>query len=154
MTQGHAVMPQLTSRSARLYRAALVLYPADFRRQFSAEMMCDVVDAAADARRTGGQRAVVALWVSTWTDLAVSVVLQWMCTGLPLVVGCAIAGAVAAAQMAGHLVPYGGLIEPVTAADRDLMALILLIGVVMLVIASTIFFTFWFSRPRLARPRR
>jgi hypothetical protein len=147
-------MPHRKSRTARLYCAALVLYPAGFRREFSAEMICDVDDAVADARRTGGQRAVIALWVSTWTDLAVSVVLQWMCTGLPLVAGCAIVGAIAAAQVAGHLVAYGALIEPVTAADRDLMALILLIGVVMLVIAATIFFTFWFSRPLLTRHRR
>jgi len=40
---------------------------------------------------------------------------------------------------------------PPAAADRDLLTLLILTGVVLTVIVATIVFTFWFSRPL---PRR
>ena len=43
---------------------------------------------------------------------------------------------------------------PATAHDRDLMTLVLLTCVVLLVIVTTILFTFWFSRPVFRRHRR
>ena len=64
------------------------------------------------------------------------------------------AGALVAASVAANVVPHPPFAVPAAPADRDLMTLILLTGVVLLVIVATILFTFWFSRPLLQRHRR
>jgi len=151
---GHAVMPRLKHPGARLYYAALFLCPPAFRREFSCEMARDVDDAAEDTRLEGRARGRLTLWTGISADLARTVVVQWLRTGLPILSLCSLAAAVAAATVAANMLPREPFLVPAAAHDRDLMTLILLTGAVLLVIVATILFTFWFSRPLLQRHRR
>ena len=152
MMRERGARPPLKSTGARLYSAALFLCPPAFRREFSSEMARDVDDAAEETRRAGRLRASARLWTVIAADLARTVVVQWLRTGVPVPLLCSIAAAIAATGVAGHVV----LRAPVDIApgyDRDVMTLILLTGVVLTVIVATILFTFWFSRP-VGRGRR
>ena len=140
--------------SKRVYHAALYLYPAAFRREFSSEMTRDFDEATDETKRAGGRRDLVALWLCMSADLARTVTVQWIRTGLPILLLCSAIAAIAAASVAANLVPHAPVVIPAAADDRDLMTLILLTGVVMVVIAATILFTFWFSRPLLRRHQR
>jgi len=140
--------------SKRIYQAALWLYPAAFRREFSSEMTRDVHDAIDETRREGRRRDLLALWACVAADLARTIVVQWLRTGLPVLLLCSAAGAIAAASVAANVLPRAVLAVPSAAHDRDVMTLILLTIVVLLVIVATILFTFWFSRPMFRRHRR
>jgi hypothetical protein len=146
--------PRLASVGSRLYSAALFLYPPGFRREFSSEMARDFTEATEDTRLAGRQSDLLALWARVGADLARTVVVQWIRTGLPVLAVCSVAGAVVAASVAANVLPRVPFTVPAASADRDLMTLILLTGVVLLVIVATILFTFWFSRPLLRRHRR
>src|SRR5262249_30730411 len=130
------------------------LYPPAFRREFSREMTRDFDEATDETGRAGGRRGLIWLWGRIGADLARTVVIQWLRTGLPVLLLCSILGAVAAASVAANVLPRQPFMTPVTAHDRDVMTLILLTIVVLLVVAATIFFTFWFSRPMFRRHRR
>jgi hypothetical protein len=147
-------MPRLKYAGARLYHAVLFLYPPAFRRQFSSEMARDLDEAIEEAGGAGRPRDLLALWTRVGADFATSVVVQWLRTGLPVLFLCSIISAIVAASVAANVLPRQAFAMPATAADRDLMTLIVLAGVVLLVIAATILFTFWFSRPLLRRHRR
>jgi len=148
------VRPRLASVGSRLYTAALFLYPPAFRREFSTEMARDFKEATEDTRLAGRQSDLLALWARVGADLAKTVVVQWIRTGLPILALCSITGAVVAASVAANVLPRAPFAVPAAAADRDLMTLILLTGVVLLVNVATILFTFWFSRPLFRRHRR
>jgi hypothetical protein len=149
-----APMPRLEYVGARLYSAALFLYPPRFRREFSSEMARDFAEATEEARQAGRWTEPLALWTRIAADLAKTAAIQWLRTGLPSLFLCSIAGAMVAASVAASVLARQPVVVPVAAADRDVMALILLVGAVLLVVAATIFFTFWFSRPLLQRHRR
>jgi hypothetical protein len=146
--------PRLRHAAAKAYYAATFLCPPAFRREFSAEMAQDVDEAIEETRLEGQPHALVALWSEIASDLARTVALQWLRTGLPILLPCALLSAVVATTVAAQVLRHDGLALPAAAADRDLMTLIVLTGVVLLVIVSTILFTFWFSRPLLRRHRR
>lgn len=146
--------PRLRHTAAKAYYAATFLCPPAFRREFSAEMAQDVDDAIEETRLDERPNAVVALWSEIGADLARTVALQWLRTGLPILLPCALFSAVVVTTVAAQVLRYDGLAMPSAAADRDLITLIVLTGVVLLVIVSTILFTFWFSRPLLRRQRR
>jgi predicted lysophospholipase L1 biosynthesis ABC-type transport system permease subunit len=140
--------------SHKVYRAALYLYPAAFRREFSSEMTRDFHEATHEAARAGRRRDLLALWAGIGADLARTIVVQWLRTGLPVLLLCSTAAALAAASVAANVLPRAPFDVPSTAHDRDVMTLILLTCVVLLVVAATILFTFWFSRPMFRRHRR
>ena len=146
--------PPLAHRGARLYYAALFLCPPAFRREFAAEMARDVDEALAELESEPAERDLPFLWTDLGADLARTIARQWMRTGLPLLLPCSGLAAIAASSLAARTLAHEPLVAPVTAADRDLMTLIVLTGVVLVVIVSTILFTFWFSRPLLRRQRR
>ena len=138
----------------KLYRAALFLYPPAFRREFSSEMTRDFDEATRDTLRAGRRRDLMGLWGRFGADFARTVIVQWLRTGLPIVLLCSTLGAIVAASVAATVLPREPFAVPATAHDRDVMTLILLTGVVLLVIVATILFTFWFSRPMFRRHRR
>jgi hypothetical protein len=117
-------------------------------------MARDFTEATEETRLAGRQVDLLALWACVGADLARTVVVQWIRTGLPVLALCSIASAVVAASVAANVLPRSPFTVPAAAADRDLMTLILLTGVVLLVIVATILFTFWFTRPLLRRHRR
>lgn len=133
-----------------IYRAALRLYPPAFRREFSAEMARDFDDAIAETRAEGGRGELAALWRSTGADLARTLIVEWLRTGLPVLMLTAAAGTAIAAKVAATVVLQPPLALPIEQADRDILTLLVLTCAVLLVICATIIFTFWFSRP----PRR
>jgi hypothetical protein len=154
MTSVTSAMPRIKHRGARLYHAMLFMCPPAFRREFASEMAQDV-DAALDELPLDVNRtARLAFWTQIGADLARTIARQWLRTGLPILLPCSAIGATAALSLAARMPGHHPLMVPVSAADRDLMTLILLTGVVLVVIVSTIFFTFWFSRPLLRRHRR
>jgi hypothetical protein len=146
--------PRLRGIGPRVYYAAMFLCPPAFRREFSTEMARDVDEQAEDARRSGGAGARLALWTRLGTDLATTVVVQWLRSGAPVLVLGSVAGAIAATRVAASMLPREPLPVPASAHDRDLMTLMLLTGAVLLIIVATIVFTFWFSRPVTRRRTR
>lgn len=137
--------------SNKVYRAALYLYPAAFRREFSSEMTRDFREATQEAAH---RRDRLALWAGIGVDLASTIVVQWLRTGLPVLLLCSTVAALAAATVAANVLPRTPFDVPATPHDRDVMTLVMLTGVVLLVIVATILFTFWFSRPMFRRHRR
>ena len=74
------------SFDARLYRAALHLCPGEFRREHGEEMACDFDEARGEVA-SAGARAVWMLRLLMGLDLARTIVVQWLRTGLPAI-GC------------------------------------------------------------------
>jgi hypothetical protein len=146
--------PRLRSIGAKVYYLALFLCPPAFRREFSAEMARDVDEAIAETWREGRRLERVALWCRIGTDLARTVFTQWLRTGLPILIPCSALAMTIALGLTARILGHGRLTVPVAPADRDLMTLIVLTGVVLIVVLATILFTFWFSRPLLRRQRR
>src|SRR5687768_6353396 len=74
------------SFDARLYRAALHLCPREFRREHGEEMACDFDEARREAA-SAGTSGVWILRLLMALDLAPTIVVQWLRTGLPAI-GC------------------------------------------------------------------
>jgi hypothetical protein len=136
-----------TALDARLYRAALRLCPGPFRREHGDEMACDFDDAC----REGAALAGRALWTVRFhlsVDLARTIAVQWLRTGLPAI-GCA-ALSISLALTIG----FAAMTQVVTARIRshpvhsEPVAVVLLVAVVVLVIVTTIVFNLWVHRPR------
>jgi hypothetical protein len=62
--------------SARTYRALLVAYPREFRREYGAQMEQAFLDLCRERRRAGEKIGLARLWTSTILDLASSVVVE------------------------------------------------------------------------------
>lgn len=132
---------------ARLYRAALRLCPGSFRREHGDEMACDFDDACREAVGVAHR----ALWIVRFhlsLDLARTIAVQWLRTGLPAI-GCA-ALAISLALTTG-LATIAQLATARIRADpppSEPVALVLLVAVAVLVIVTTIVFNLWVHRPR------
>jgi len=59
--------------SDRLYRLLLRLYPPSFRRRFGTEMALVFQDRCRQEQRLGGRRGLLALWMRTLGDIAMTV---------------------------------------------------------------------------------
>ena len=91
------------SFDARLYRAALQLCPGEFRREHGDEMACDFDEARGEVA-SAGARAVWTLRLLMGVDLARTIVVQWLRTGLPAI-GCV---ALVCPLVAGRRARLGG----------------------------------------------
>jgi uncharacterized BrkB/YihY/UPF0761 family membrane protein len=80
-------------------------------------------------------------------DLAATVAIQWMRTGLPAIALVSVLVAMGVTGAAAQIAVRGPIGSTVNADDRDLLMLMLLIAVVLSVIVATLVFTFWFARP-------
>jgi len=58
------------SRSERAYRALLLAYPEEFRREYGPQMEQAFGDLYKEARERGGRRGIARLWMLTISDLA------------------------------------------------------------------------------------
>ena len=139
---------------AKAYAAALWLYPPAFRREFSSDMAQDFNEATEETWIAGSWSGLLTLWLHISMDVLRTVIVQWGRTGLPVLCLCSMIGAIVTVSVAARMLPTAPLDSPAVAADRDMMALICLVGTVLVVITATIVFTFWFSRPLLQRHRR
>jgi hypothetical protein len=134
----------------RLYRAAVRLCPGEFRRDHGDEMACDFEDARGEAA-AGGAPALWTLRLILGLDLARTIVVQWLRTGLPAI-GC-VAACVSLGLVASLASMARWLAERVT-IDRETpegVGVVLLVAVALMVIVATIVFNLWAHRSRLAR---
>jgi hypothetical protein len=134
----------------RLYGAALQLCPGEFRREHGDEMASDFHEALGEAAAAGA-RAVWTLRLLLGIDLARTIVVQWLRTGLPAIgcvaLLCSLLLTVGLASVARSLIDRvpGNKVDPES-------LLVLLAAVAVLVIVVTIVFGLWAQRPRrLAR---
>jgi len=137
----------------RVYEAALQLYPPAFRREFGVEMVRDVREASLESAASRGWRDVATFWLAIAGDVLMTVPLEWCKTGLPLL---ALVSALPGAAFLGVLARVerrAWLLVPEQVADREILALVLLVTVVLFLILATILFTLWFAHPRLSRRR-
>jgi hypothetical protein len=146
----------IPSPDAKLYQAALYLYPPSFRREFGLEMMRDFEEARQEVCAGGPPRGLWALRATMSRDLARSVVLQWIRTGLPMIALLSMTATLGAFAGLARLWNGASIDIPET-SNSDLLGLELLAAVVLLIIVATIVFTSWFARERarlLPRRRR
>lgn len=115
----------LLTASERIYRALLIAYPADFRREYAAEMTRLFRDTCRDAYRQGGIAAALLWSFSTLVDLIltalqerrkVNTLVQFKpflsrSAGLLLMIGGVLAGASAISQLV-PMMPYNGTYIP------------------------------------------
>lgn len=146
-------MPRALTASERIYRLLIRLYPSSFRREFGHEMTLDFDEAGREAWNDRRWEGLITFWGRMSADIAVTVAIQWMRTGLPAIALVSVVVAMGVTGAAAQIVPRGPMGSTLTPDERDLAMIILLIGVVLSVIAATILFTVWFTRP-LTRRRR
>jgi hypothetical protein len=136
-----------TPLDARLYRTGLRLCPGEFRQDHAGEMACDFEDARREAAAAGTK----GLWMFRLlfgADLARTLLVQWMRTGLPAIgvvavlVPLLLANAVATAS---RFLTTRVRIEQL---PSDAVGVILLSSVAVMVIVATIVFNHWVHRPR------
>src|SRR5258706_93026 len=130
-----------------MYRAAVHLYPPDFRREFASEMTRDFDQATREAWSGTAWPGVLVLWAHLGADFALTLVRQWLwspwlaITLIPAAIS--IAGMVTVASLLAQPPPPLSVPQP----DHDQIALLLLVTVVLLIVAATIILTLWFTRP-------
>lgn len=137
------------SLDTRLYHAALYLYPPAFRQEF--RVFNEARYETQASSRGGGLWAFRA---GMSADLACTIVRQWLRTGWPFIVAASILYPLAAASALASLWRRTPFVLPRGTADADVMVLALLAAIVLVVIATTIILTLWFTRPLLHRRHR
>ncbi len=140
------------SFDAWLYRAALQLCPGEFRREHGDEMAGDFDEARGDVASAGAR----ARWILRFVmglDLARTILVQWLRTGLPaigcLALACSLVVTVGLASTVQHLT----FRIPVDGVDAEGVGVVLLAVVAVMVIVVTIVFNQWVHRPRGAARR-
>jgi hypothetical protein len=143
----HGVMPSL---DGRLYRAALSLYPAGFRREHGDEMARDFDEARGEAAADGGG----ALWILRLlitVDLVRTFGIQWLRSGFPaigmasILVTLALAEGLATLALRARFAPFQMPADPL---DAEVLGLLLLAVMCVMLIAMTIVISLWVNRPR------
>ena len=148
--------PRVMGFDARLYEAALLLYPPAFRDEFSAEMVADFEAGKRDALLLRKWTGLPSFWIQIATDLATTVVVQWLRTGWPFAAAIAAIAPLLALVAMTRLWRWSWMPPRLLSgtANDDLLTLELLSAVVVLIIAGTIMLTHWFSRTLLYRNQR
>jgi hypothetical protein len=136
-----------------IYRVLLRLYPARFHDEFASDMALDFADASDEAWLRRKWPGLAGVWAGAASDLAASLVSQWIRTRLPLFLLVGFVVALTTGSAALSMAPDGPLFDNVKPHDRELVTLILLTAGVLLIIAATIILSVCFLRP-LARRKR
>jgi hypothetical protein len=145
-------MRPIASLDTRCYQAALYLYPPAFRREYSEEIVRVFDEARHETQLAHPSGGLWAFRARMSADLAIAIVGQWLRSGWPSIVVISMLYPLMAATAAASLwrrVPF--VLSPGT-SDADVIALELLAAVVLVVIATTIILTLWFTRPLYRRP--
>ena len=132
---------------ARLYRMGLRLCPGEFQADHAAEMACDFDDARSEAAASG-TRAVWVFRLLVGADLARTLVVQWMRTGLPLIACVAVFVTLLLANAVASAARFVTVRMRVERLPSDAVGVILLSSVAVMVIVATIVFNHWVHRPR------
>lgn len=141
------------SLDARLYRAAQYLYPPAFRREFSEEIVRVFDESRLDTETTGDGRALWLFRARMSADLADAIVRQWLRSGWPAFAAAALLYSLTMVSALASLWRRAPFALPRAITDADAIALTLLAAIVLVIIATTIILTLWFTRPLLYRRR-
>jgi hypothetical protein len=143
----HGAMPSL---DGRLYRAALSLCPASFRREHGDEMLRDFDEARGEAA-ADGDRALWILRLLMAVDLVRTFGIQWLRSGFPaiglasILVTLALAEGLASLALRARFAPFQMPADPL---DAEVLGLLLLAVMCVMLIAMTIVISLWVNRPR------
>jgi hypothetical protein len=136
----------MRSLDGRLYRAALSLCPAGFRREHGDEMARDFDEARGEAAATGDH----ALWILRLlmaVDLVRTFGIQWLRSGLPAIGLASILVTLALAEGLATVARRATIYMPADAAHAEILGVLLLAVICVVLIAMTIVLTLWASLP-------
>ena len=140
----------MNSFEGRLYRAALSLLPAGFRRDHGAEMARDFDEAREEAANSGS--AIWLLNCAMAIDLVRTLAVQWARTGLPVVAVASIFLSLVIAEGLATVVQRMRVRIPDGVEHDDIVVILFMVEISVVLIAMTIFISLWVGR--LMRPRR
>lgn len=142
----------MRSLDGRLYRAALSLCPAGFRREHGDEMARDFDEARGEAA-AAGDRALWILRLLMAADFVRTFGIQWLRTGFPAIGLASLLVTLALTEALATVARRARIQMPVDAAHAEILGVLLLAVTSVVLIAMTIVVSLWVSRPRL-RGRR
>lgn len=147
-------MRPIVSLDTRWYQAALYLYPPAFRREFSREIVRVFDEVRHETQAANPEGGLWAFRARMSADLAITIVRQWLRSGWPGIAVMSILYPLTAAAALARLWRHAPVLFPRLNANPDEVVLMLLSAIVLVVIATTIILTLWFTRPLLYRHRR
>jgi len=133
----------LSSLEGRLYRAALTLLPAAFRREHGAEMARDFDEARQEADTTS---AFWLLRAGISIDLVRTLAVQWVRTGLPLIAIASILLSLALAEGLAAIARRTSVRMPEGLEHEDAVVVLFMAEISVVLIAMTIFISLWVGR--------
>jgi hypothetical protein len=142
---------QTRSLDGRLYRVALSLCPAGFRRDHGDEMARDFDEARHEAA-SDGARALWWLRCLMAIDLVRTMALQWIRTGLPVIAFASVALALGLAAALATLARRARIEVPDVLEHEEALVVLFMAVLLVMLIATTIVLSLWVGR--LTRQRR
>ena len=139
------------SLDGRLYRAALSLCPAGFRQDHGDEMARDFDEARHEAA-ADGDRALWLLRCLMAIDIARTLAVQWLRTGLPVIAVASVVVPLAIAEGIATVARRATVQIPSGLEDEESVVILFLAVIAVVLIEMTILLSLWVGR--LTRPRR
>ena len=136
----------MRSFDGRLYRAALLLCPAGFRREHGDEMARDFDEARGEAA-ADGDRALWVLRILMAVDLVRTFGIQWVRTGFPAIGVASILVTLSLVAGLASVARRATIYVPADAAHAEILGVLFLAVICVLLIAMTIVLTLWVNRP-------
>lgn len=133
----------LSSLEGRLYRAALTLLPATFRREHGAEMARDFDQARQEADSAG---ASLLLRAGISIDLVRTLAVQWVRTGLPLIAIASSLLSLALAEALAAIARRTSVRMPDSLEHDDAVVVLFMAEILVVLFAMTIFISLWVGR--------
>ena len=135
----------MRSLDRRLYRAALSLCPASFRREHGDEMTLDFDQACGEAA-ADGDGALWSLRLLMAVDLVRTFGVQWLRTGFPAVVVASVLVTLALVEGLATVARRATIDMPPGVEDEEVIGFLFLVVICVLLIATTIALTLWMTR--------
>jgi hypothetical protein len=139
----------LISFEGRLYRAALSLFPAHFRREHGTEMARDFDQAR---QETDSASAFWLLRACISIDLVRTLAVQWIRTGLPVIAVASVLLSLALAEALAAIARRASVRIPAGIEHEDELVVLFMAQISVVLIALTILLSLWVGR--LTRRRR
>src|SRR5262245_55421479 len=133
-----------------LYRAALSLCPAGFRRDHGDEMARDFDEARQEAAHSTAGLWMVRACMSI--DLVRTLAVQWVRTKLPLIAAASVFIALAIAEALATIARLASVQMPDGIENEDAVVVLFMAEITVVLIAMTILISLWVGR--LTRLRR
>jgi hypothetical protein len=141
----------MNSFEGQLYRAALSLFPGDFRRDHGAEMSRDFDEAREEAADSSS--AVWLLRCCMAIDLVRTFAVQWVRTGLPVIAIASILLPLVIAEGVATAVRSMRVRIPDGVDHAEMVVVLFMVEISVVLIAMTIFVSLWVGRLMQSRRR-